>query len=504
MTSLFHHTTPEDILNLKETRIFIVGDIILDTYIEGRVSRISPEAPVPVVLESKRRAVPGGAANVAANITSMGARAVLCGRIGNDAEAIVIKNVLEEHNIDTSALIVSKHIPTTTKMRIMSGNSSSGAQQIVRVDKESNEMISCAEEEKVLELYENFIENNQNICLILSDYGKGFLTKNLITRLIAVSNAKKIPIVTDPKSEDVGRYENSTVIKPNLSEGKSVYKVQNPGVYNKSFEEEVDAIADCYLKASGCKNLVMSLSEHGIMTRGQDIEGTYRIASHALQVSDVSGAGDTLIAFIAMCLAAQFPLIRATELGNIAAGIVCGKLGTSTLSPSEFLSVFKDKSEATHPEKRLDINLLTLLAKDLKSQKRRSVFTNGCFDILHAGHVEYLQKARSLGDLLIVGLNSDKSVQRLKGSSRPVQSENDRAKILASLACIDYVVIFDEDTPLEIILAIKPDVLVKGADYNFENTVGAKEVISWGGCVEHIALVPGRSTTSILQKAQLE
>ncbi|KAB8029150.1 D-glycero-beta-D-manno-heptose 1-phosphate adenylyltransferase [Fluviispira multicolorata] len=504
MTSFFNHTTPQDILTLKETRIFIVGDIILDTYIEGKVSRISPEAPVPVVLESNRRAVPGGAGNVAANVASMGAKAFLCGRIGKDSEAHILKKVLEEHCIETNSLIESSKVPTTTKMRIMSGNmSASGAQQIVRVDKERNEDITPQEEESVIKFYNKFIEENENCCLVLSDYGKGFLTKNLIQNLISLSNENHIPIVTDPKSEDVNRYAQSTVIKPNLNEGKSVFKVQNPGLLLNTFEEEIEAIADCYLKTSECKNLVMSLSEHGVMTRGLNIEGTLRIASNALQVSDVSGAGDTLIAFIAMCLAARFSLVRATELGNIAAGIVCGKLGTATLTPSEFLCVFKEKSEATHPEKKLDLDSLSLLSKDFKSQKKRTVFTNGCFDILHAGHVEYLQKARSLGDLLIIGLNSDSSVKRLKGSARPVQTENDRAKILASLACVDYVVLFDEDTPLETILAIKPDVLVKGADYNIENTVGAKEVASWGGSVELVALVPGRSTSSIIQKAQL-
>ena len=504
MIKIERNSTPVDVLSLKNTRIFIAGDIILDTYIEGKVSRISPEAPVPVVLETNRKAVPGGAGNVAANIASMGGAAFLCGRVGNDSEANVLKGILEDFDIDINSLIISKHLPTTTKMRIVSGNMlTSGAQQIVRVDKEKNEPISQDEEERVINLFEKFIEFGGNRCLILSDYGKGFLTKNLIRSLIKLSKQYFIPIVTDPKSEDVFRYSGSTVIKPNLNEGRSVLKVLNPSFLAKNFHNEIEIIADCYLEASGCDNLVMSLSEHGVMSKGKDIEGTLKINTHALQVSDVSGAGDTLISFLAMSLAAGLSVARATELGNIAAGIACGKAGTATISLSEFLEALKIRNEAVHPEKLMSLDSLIQISQDLKVQNKRTVFTNGCFDILHAGHVDYLQKARSRGDLLIVGLNSDSSVSKLKGPSRPVQNSSDRAAILASLACVDYIVIFEEDTPIELINTLKPNILVKGADYSIENTIGAKEVLSWGGSVEHISLLPGRSTSSIIQKAQL-
>jgi D-beta-D-heptose 7-phosphate kinase / D-beta-D-heptose 1-phosphate adenosyltransferase len=498
-------STPQDILSLKNTRIFIAGDAILDTYIEGKVNRISPEAPVPIVLETNRRAVPGGAGNVAANIASMGGAAFLCGRIGNDSEAHVLKGILEDFGIETSSLIISNHVPTTTKMRIISGNMmTSGAQQIVRVDKETNEQITPEEEERVLAQYEKFLDCGGNRCLVISDYGKGFLTKSLIRSLIQLSKLYHVPIVTDPKSEDVFRYAGSTVIKPNLSEGRSVLRVVKPGFLATSFSNEIETIADCYLESSACENLVMSLSEHGVISKGKNLDGTLKINTHALQVSDVSGAGDTLISFLAMSLAAGHSLAKATELGNIAAGIACGKTGTATISLTEFLEAFKIRSETTHPEKLIGIPFLIQISQDLKAQNKRSVFTNGCFDILHAGHVDYLQKARSLGDLLIVALNSDNSVSRLKGPSRPVQTSSDRAAILASLACVDYIVIFEEDTPIDTILALKPDILVKGADYTLENTIGAKEVLSWGGSVEHISLLPGRSTTSIIQKALME
>lgn len=504
MSNTTQHSTPEDALALKNTRIFIAGDIILDTYIEGKVSRISPEAPVPVVLETARRAVPGGAGNVAANVASIGGAAFLCGRVGNDAEAQILKGILEDYNIDTTSIIISKEVPTTTKMRVVSGSLlASGSQQIVRIDKEKIIQISHEEELRIIALFEKFLQQGGNRCLILSDYGKGFLTKSLIKSLIQLSKQYAVPVVTDPKSEDVFRYAESTVIKPNLTEGRSVLRVLKPGFIPLSFYNEIETIADCYLEASGCENLVMSLSENGVMSKGKHIDGILKIDTHALQVADVSGAGDTLISFLAMSLAAHLSLPRATELGNIAAGIACGKAGTATISLAEFLEAIKARSEAFHPEKLMPLSSLAMLIQDLRQQNKKTVFTNGCFDILHAGHVDYLQKARARGDILVVGLNSDSSVSRLKGPTRPVQNATDRAAILASLACIDYIVIFEEDTPLDLIKTLKPDILIKGADYTIENTIGAKEVLSWGGSVEHISLLPGRSTTSILQKAQV-
>jgi D-beta-D-heptose 7-phosphate kinase/D-beta-D-heptose 1-phosphate adenosyltransferase len=496
---------PKDVFALKNTRIFIAGDAILDIYVEGKVNRISPEAPVPVMLETHRKEVPGGACNVAANVASMGARAYLCARIGRDSYGESLKRILRSFSIATKGLLVSdqKNVPTTTKMRIVSGNMlSATAQQIVRIDKEFPSPVSLKEEDMICDLYQEFLNQGGNRCLVLSDYGKGFLTKSLLSRLIFLSKKYSVPVVTDPKNDEVSRYAGSTVIKPNLSEGRSVLRILKPGNAFASMDEELENIASCYLNASGCENIVMSLSEHGVLIKGKDLNQTLKIKTHALQIADVSGAGDTLISFLAMALAAQLPLFKATELGNLAAGIVCGKLGTATVSIGEFLEFFKMRTEAIHPEKLMNLESLIPLVQDLKVQKKRIVFTNGCFDILHAGHVDYLQKARALGDLLIVGLNSDQSVSQLKGPSRPVQPARDRSSILAALACVDYVVIFEELTPLEVIVKLQPDILVKGSDYHLENTVGAHEVLAWGGTVEHLPLLPGRSTTSILQKAQ--
>jgi len=279
------HSMPTDLLALKNTRIFIVGDIILDTYVEGKVSRISPEAPVPVVLEKGQRCVPGGAGNVAANISSMGSEVTLCGRIGADESGKKLTHILKEFNILTQALIVSSTIPTISKIRVISGNIfTSGAQQIVRIDNEVIEALSLAEEEDVLRKFEDFAkENKNNSALILSDYGKGFLTKSLILKLIKISKQFNIPIVTDPKNEDVERYSGSTVIKPNLNEGRLLFRVKSPGILFSDFEEEIKAISVCYLKYSGSDNLVMSLSEHGVLAVGKDIKNKLHLETKALQ-----------------------------------------------------------------------------------------------------------------------------------------------------------------------------------------------------------------------------
>jgi D-beta-D-heptose 7-phosphate kinase/D-beta-D-heptose 1-phosphate adenosyltransferase len=502
---MHYSQTPIDILSFKNTHIFIAGDVILDSYIEGKVSRISPEAPVPVLLENNRRAVPGGAGNVAANIAGMGAQAYICARVGHDGDAAQLRHELERYKVHTSPLVTSLHIPTIVKTRVVSGNLlTSGAQQLVRIDKEILSPLTPEEEEEVLKNYKNFIAINGQKALVLSDYGKGFLTKEIIQKLVELSIAAKIPVITDPKSHDISRYAGSTVIKPNLNEGRAVYKSLHPDpqVPEKNFEKEVYRVAKCYLQNSGGENLVMSLSEHGVLVYGKDTPSPVHFESRALEIADVSGAGDTLVAFLAMGLAAELPLARATELGNIAAGIVCGKLGTATLSPSEFIYEAQYQHKAMLPEKIISLQNLVKIVQNFKELHKKVVFTNGCFDILHAGHVDYLQKARALGDVLIVGLNSDASVSRLKGPSRPIQSADDRATILSALSCIDFIVEFEEDTPLDVIQTLLPTILVKGADYNIENTVGAKEVLAAGGHVEHIALVPGRSTSSIIEKSR--
>ena len=492
------------VLAMQQTAVFVVGDLVLDSYIAGKVSRISPEAPVPVVHESSQRSVLGGAGNVAANIASFGAHAVLCGRLGSDVEGAHFKDLCTKIGIETRALLFDENLPTTRKTRVLAGY-----QQLIRLDREVTSALSNAHEQLVLSHFTEFLSRVGRKCVVLSDYGKGMLGPVLLRKLIELAKKANVPVVTDPKSVDLGRYSGSTIIKPNLQEGRDCLRALLPGLTTFHLEEEVDAICTSVMKVSQAENVVLSLSEHGVAVKTHTSPTIYRLGAHKLQVADVSGAGDTMISFLAMGLAAGIEVVRATELANIAAGVVCGKLGTATLSPSEFYGAFKETHEATAPEKVVSDSDASAVAAQYREGGRKIVFTNGCFDILHAGHVKLLQESRSQGDMLVVGLNSDASVQRLKGPTRPIQSAADRASILAGLSCVDLVVEYNEDIPLELIQKIRPHVLVKGGDYSADAPaessqyiVGTKEVRSWGGEVKTLPLLEGRSTTGIVERSR--
>ena len=487
----------DDVIKMQQSRVFVLGDLILDTYVSGKVNRISPEAPVPVVLEQKQWAVLGGAANVAGNIAAFGGTVVLGGRIGNDVDGERFIEICKGLGVDTSALILSRTCATTRKLRVMAGY-----QQVVRIDSESSDSLTPHEESSLIERFKVFLTGGGHRSLVISDYGKGVCTQSILAATIRLANEAKIPVITDPKSLDMKRYCGSTVIKPNLSEGRELLKIAQPGAHFAQFDAEIAAVCAATLDASGARNVVLSLSDRGVTIRGSDVPVPINFSSTALQVADVSGAGDTMVAFLAMGTAAGIALPRTVHLANIAAGVVCGKLGTATISASEFLESFKHKSEETTPEKILPRNDLANILKQARDSQKTVVFTNGCFDLLHAGHIQILQNAKALGHILVVGLNSDASVQRLKGPNRPLQSEDDRARILAALACVDYLTIFEEETPLEVILKLRPTVLVKGGDYSMDGIVGAKEVQSWGGRVEIVPLVKGLSTTNIVNKSK--
>lgn len=496
----------KDLQSIKKARVFVVGDVILDSYTEGIVSRISPEAPVPVLLETRKKHVPGGAGNVAANIAHFGAFTQICARVGNDIEATILREHLESFGVNTQALLVEGDSVTTTKNRIVSQHEfASNSHQIARIDRERSHPLNDGSVKKCIDFYRAFLAEGGFCALVLSDYGKGVLRTDLIRELIEISNQNNIPVITDPKNIDVVRYKNSTVIKPNFSEGRSLFRMTNPHAEEKfaSFSDEAFAIAKYYLSLSECQNIVMSLSQKGVFILGHDLadQNPIILDTKALEVADVSGAGDTLIAFLAMSLAVKLPLHFAADLANLAAGVACGKFGTAVIDEDElFEKFYAHIPKSSHTTKIFQLDDLCVMTKNLQKQRKTLVFTNGCFDILHAGHVDYLQKAKLMGDFLVVGLNSDASIKQLKGASRPVQTFADRATILSALSCVDFVVEFNQDTPIDLIHAIKPDVLVKGADYNLENTVGANEVLGWGGHVKHIELLEGRSTTSILNR----
>ena len=488
------------VLEMQNSAVFVVGDVLLDCYIHGSVSRLSPEAPVPVVLEGERKYVLGGAANVAANIAAMGARAVLCGRVGRDSDAGLVREQCQSLGIESHALIESDTLPTIRKTRILAGY-----QQLVRVDRETIAPLTPADEQKIVLQFERFLAGPGLKALVLSDYGKGVLTHQLCRTLIETARSFKIPIVTDPKSNDLSRYHGTTLIKPNLKEGRELLRSWDATLSLHHFDEEVDAICETIARQSAAQGVVLSLSEHGVALKVASQTATRRYASRALQVADVSGAGDTMVAFLAMATASGASMSAATEIANVGAALVCAKLGTATLASSEVLQALtSDPSlRAAHSPKILREESLPVLAQTLRRNGRKVVFTNGCFDLLHMGHVDLLERARALGDVLIVGLNSDASIRRLKGAERPVQTFESRSRVLAGLAAVDFVVGFEQDTPIELIRQISPQVLVKGGDYTIESVVGAEIVMAAGGKVEILSLVPGHSTTGLVEKARV-
>jgi D-beta-D-heptose 7-phosphate kinase/D-beta-D-heptose 1-phosphate adenosyltransferase len=492
-----HQDAVKHMIAMQNTKVLVLGDVLLDAYIFGKVSRISPEAPVPVLHQSKHRHVAGGAANVAANTANFGAATWICGRVGTDKDGETLERICRENGIDTSYLLHSDSVPTITKTRVLAGY-----QQIVRIDSEEITELPSDDQKRVLKYIDEFLAKPGAKVVIISDYAKGFLPYPLITAAIAACNRAKVPVVTDPKSSDVARYKGSTAIKPNLKDGHELLRTASPGYRFDHFETDVLAMSKIFLERSGAEHVVLSLAEKGVHIRSLHGGKTHHLPSQALQVADVSGAGDTMVAFLAMGMGAGLSIVDAANVANICSGIACGKPGTATVSAAEFLDAVRNLSYGGTGGRVLSLLQAVSVVEQQRELNRRIVFTNGCFDILHAGHVMLLQKARSLGDILVVGLNSDKSITRLKGPSRPIQNESDRGAILAALQCVDFVVVFEEDTPLKLIEALKPEILVKGGDYNPDTVVGAREVASWNGRVEIIPLLEGRSTTNIVAKSE--
>lgn len=487
----------ELIERMGKAHVFVVGDLILDSYIEGKVQRISPEAPVPVVLESRQRAVIGGAGNVAANVSAFGAKAYLCGRIGKDVEGEKFRQICHELGIQCH-FIESAALPTTRKTRVMAGY-----QQLLRIDHESTETITRKDADEVRSALDKFCQIKGSKSCVISDYAKGVLPSFLIREIIDLCKKHNIPVVTDPKSPDLARYAGSTVLKPDLKEGQQALKRAHPAAIFSDFESEVQAIGASVIELSQAENIALSLSEKGLIVMGKQLAEPARLPTRALKVADVSGAGDTMVAFLSLGLASGIDLRTSAEISNIAAGIVCGKLGTATLTRDELLTAVTGQSQNRIASKVISRDELVRRAAELRNSGKKIVFTNGCFDILHSGHVDYLNRAKELGDVLVLGLNSDASVKRLKGPTRPIQSAEHRAFVLAGLSAIDLIVEFEEDTPLELILACRPDVLVKGGDWKAEEIIGGKEVRSWGGRVDSLSFVDGQSTTNLIKKAQL-
>ena len=469
----------------KEVRALVIGDLMLDEYLWGKAVRISPEAPVQVVDVLREDLRLGGAGNVVNNLVALGCQVAVCSVIGADDHGATLCNIFSGMGVDTDALMEDPERRTGRKTRVIAAH-----QQIVRIDRESKHDIDPSFEDRIISFLENKGTSFQ--VFVVSDYLKGVLTPRILQAVISIGKRLGIPVVIDPKGSDYSKYRGGTIITPNRQEAEQASNTQITD------EASLNASAAKLLAELELAALLITRSEAGMSLFKADGQ-TLHIPTVAREVFDVTGAGDTVLAVMSLGLAMGLPMADAARLANTAAGIVVGKLGTSTVSPEEIMS------EAGHGHKNSDIKIknldvLTGLLEAEKNRGKRIVFTNGCFDLLHVGHVKYLQKARSFGDILVLGLNSDASIRRLKGEKRPLIGEDERAHILAALDCIDYVVVFEEDTPLRLIEAIKPSVLVKGGDYTLDGVVGRDVVEAYGGRVELVSFVDGKSTTNIIEK----
>ncbi|WP_062261294.1 bifunctional D-glycero-beta-D-manno-heptose-7-phosphate kinase/D-glycero-beta-D-manno-heptose 1-phosphate adenylyltransferase HldE [Endozoicomonas arenosclerae] len=461
-----------------QARVLVIGDVMLDRYWHGGTSRISPEAPVPVVRVNQVEDRPGGAGNVALNIASLGAPAWLIAATGNDEAADSLQTRLEAAGVycDFARL---DNVPTITKLRVISQH-----QQLIRLDHEeafsglSNDIL----EEKAASLLENIG------AVILSDYNKGTLQNH--QQLIKLARTQGIPVLVDPKGTDFERYRGATVITPNLHEFETV-------VGPCQDEQELVDKGHKLLEELELEALLITRSEHG-MTLIRKGEQEVHLPARAREVFDVTGAGDTVISTLATALAAGAELPKAAALANIAAGIVVAKLGTATVSMPELRREVNRELGAERGVVTPD--QLKIALEDARAHGEKIVFTNGCFDIIHAGHVGYLEQARQQGDRLVLAINSDASVKRLKGEGRPINSEDRRMAVLAGLEAVDWVVCFEEDTPEELLRMVKPDMLVKGGDYTIDEVVGAPIVYEYGGEVKVLAFLDNCSTTAIVEK----
>lgn len=461
-------------------KILVVGDLMIDHYLWGKCERISPEAPVQVVAIDKETSVLGGAGNVINNLTSLGAEVEVISVIGNDSNAEELKILLNDIDIKTDTLVVQNNRNTSKKSRIIAAH-----QQVVRYDKESTEDISIKAQEQILQTFTSHIEAYDIV--LLSDYGKGVLTDGLTKKLIATANRSHKKVLVDPKGNNYSKYAGSYLLTPNKKEA-----IEASGIQIKDEETLLEAIVklknECALEVS-----LITLSEDGIAIYDDQLRKHPTVAR---EVYDVTGAGDTVIASLGFSLACGYDIDKAVKFSNLAAGVVVGKLGSATATLNEIIEYESSLNKSTSDSHIKTLEEITLLSEELKKRGKKVVFTNGCFDILHVGHVKYLEEAKSYGDILILGLNSDESVQRLKGPTRPVNTENDRAYILASLEAVDYVVKFYEDTPYELIKAVQPHILVKGGDYAGKEVVGQDIADE----LRLVDFVDGKSTTQTIER----
>ena len=466
----------------KKPNILVIGDLMIDHYLWGSCDRISPEAPVQVVNVKKESSVLGGAGNVINNLVALGSVVDVISVIGNDSVANELKSLLEKIDVPTSNLVVENNRKTSKKSRLIASQ-----QQVLRYDMESIDDINENSHKQIIQTLEKNIDKYSSI--ILSDYGKGVLTTNLTKEIIKIANKNNIKVLVDPKGKDYSKYKGSYTLTPNKKEAMEATNIDIKD--ESSLIEALKSLkTQCELEVS-----LITLSEQGIAIFDDELTIKPTVAR---EVYDVTGAGDTVIASIAFALGNNLDIKDAIYFANLAAGVVVGKIGSATTTLDEIYEYEYSlhKSNSTSHIKTFD-EIKTLSSK-LHSQGKKIVFTNGCFDILHVGHVKYLEVAKSYGDVLILGLNADSSVRKLKGPTRPINTQDDRAYILASLESVDYVVIFEEETPYELIKLIKPHVLVKGGDYEGKEVVGQDIADE----LKLVQFVDGKSTTNTIKRIQ--
>ena len=467
-------------LQNKTPKILVVGDLMIDHYLWGSSERISPEAPVPVVNVDSESTVLGGAGNVINNLNALGAVVDVISVIGECETSKELKDLLCDIKIETQYLITQKNRVTSKKSRIIAAH-----QQVVRYDRESTSEINNKSQVAILKVFKKIV-NNYDV-ILLSDYGKGVLTFELTQSLISIANENKKKLLVDPKGLDYSKYKGAYLLTPNKKEASEATNIIIKD--NESLTQSIRILKDQIdLTVS-----LITLSEKGVAIFDNELRIHPTVAR---EVFDVTGAGDTILASLGFALSCNKDIDEAIKFANLASGVVVGKIGSATATLNEIIEYESSLNKSTSDEHIKTWDEISSIISELKNNDKKIVFTNGCFDILHIGHVKYLEKAKNFGDILILGLNSDDSTHRLKGKNRPINTQDDRAYILASLEVVDYVVIFNEDTPLDLIKLIKPDVLVKGGDYEGKKVVGqdiAKEL-------KLVQFIDAKSTSKTIKK----
>jgi D-beta-D-heptose 7-phosphate kinase/D-beta-D-heptose 1-phosphate adenosyltransferase len=469
-----------------DARVLCVGDVMLDRFVYGQVDRISPEAPIPVFSIREERSMLGGAGNVARNLAALGAQTSFVSAIGNDKVGHEIASMVGKEKRMVPHMLTEAGRVSTTKTRYVAGT-----YQLLRADREVTQPITDATAQMLIETVRGEMAHNQAV--ILSDYGKGLFTRATLAAIIESARARNLPVIVDPKSRDFSLYSGATCVCPNLHE------LANAATRELHTEEDIISAARSLIEAHSIASILVTRSRDGMTFVSAQGE-VHHIAARAQEVFDVSGAGDTAIATLTLGIAVGLETPKAAQLANLAAGIVVGRLGTAVVTGQDIKTVLTVNDRASFVHKILPIAAAESQVDQWRREGKTVGFTNGCFDLMHPGHLSLLHETKFHCDKLIVGLNSDDSIKRLKGPNRPVNGEVERALLLASLAVVDMVVIFEEDTPRTLIEILKPGVLAKGADYQRHEVVGHDVVDRYGGKVILVPIKEGYSTTNLIRK----